>query len=95
MAIVPNVLQSSIAPTPTTPTQKRESPQLEDIKSIDYENSEWGGKRSAKEEVGSVRESVLGHSHQTKYSSQTIQPATQQPAGKLNVLISSISINYY
>ena len=42
-----------------------------------------------------MRDSVIEHSHHTKYSSQTIQPATQLAAGRLNYQITSISVNHF
>jgi lipopolysaccharide export system protein LptC len=59
------------------------------------ENEGWEGKLSSKEEIASIRDSLMDNPHKTKYSSQTIQPATQLPPGKLNYLITSISVSYY
>lgn len=46
--------------------------------------------------MGSYKNTIIENEHKTKYSSRTIQPATQLSAiGKLNYLITTVSVDYY
>ena len=46
--------------------------------------------------MGSYKNTIIENQNKTKYSSRTIQPATQLSAlGKLNYLITTISVDYY
>lgn len=88
--LVNNILQSSYVPT--TPTQKVLNSGKEDVTN---KEEGWNGQQSFKNEFGSFLDSMLNEgSHKTKYSSQTIQPATQLTSNELNILINSISISY-